>query len=201
MIRCISEELWGITCNKHCCDAFSQIRWVLFHIAVYWLSGHNPIFSPAVSAQLRCVWNHVPGHKVAICAWMLIPDVVGIVKTGHCCDSQINHNIDYGLKHLLIIYGKTDVQSKAMKAETDLISHQQWCHEMYTLQAPASLNIYKYSTNKVGRKNGLENWKLNIRSRPINTKINKDLNSAEIYFWPKFGNHNFNRWWLIAQTN
>ena len=43
-----------------------------------------------------------------------------------------------------------------MKAETDLISHQQWCHEMNTLQAPASLNIYKYSTNKFGRKMGLK---------------------------------------------
>ena len=26
MIRCISEQLWGITCNKHYCEAFIQLK-------------------------------------------------------------------------------------------------------------------------------------------------------------------------------
>ena len=35
----------------------------------------------------------------------------------------------------------------------------------------------------------------------INPKINRDLNSAKLHFWSKFGNHDFNQWWLIARTN
>ena len=41
-IRCISEQLWVITCNKNCCEAFIQIRWVLFPIAMNRSSGYNP---------------------------------------------------------------------------------------------------------------------------------------------------------------
>ena len=32
-------------------------------------------------------------------------------------------------------------------------------------------------------------------------KINSDLKSAKVHFWPKFGNPDFNQWWLIARTN
>ena len=54
-IRCISEQLWVITCNKHCCEAFIRIEWVLFRIAMYWSSGYDPIFCPAISAELPCL--------------------------------------------------------------------------------------------------------------------------------------------------
>ena len=53
-IRCISEQLWIITCNKNCCEAFIKIRWVLFPIAMNQSSGYNPIYCPAISAKLRC---------------------------------------------------------------------------------------------------------------------------------------------------
>ena len=53
-IRCISEQLWVMTCNKNCCDTFIQMKWVLFPIAMNRPSGYNPICCPAISAKLRC---------------------------------------------------------------------------------------------------------------------------------------------------
>ena len=38
----------------HCSDAFIEIKWVLFRIAMYWPSGYNHIFCVAVSTELRC---------------------------------------------------------------------------------------------------------------------------------------------------
>ena len=50
----------------------NRSKWVLFRIAIYRSSGYNPIFCPAVSAELPCVlisWcfeiPRMPGHKVA----------------------------------------------------------------------------------------------------------------------------------------
>ena len=63
MIRCISEQLWGMTCNKHCCGAFIQIKWVLFPIAMNRISGSNPIYCHATSAELPMFWNVVPGGQ------------------------------------------------------------------------------------------------------------------------------------------
>ena len=63
MIRCISEQLWVMTCNKNCCDAFIQMKWVLFPIAMNRSSGYNPICCPAISAKLRCF--EIPYH----CSW------------------------------------------------------------------------------------------------------------------------------------
>ena len=62
-IRCISGQLQGVTCNKHCCEAFIQIKWVLFCIAMNWSSRYNPIFCPAVSAELQCFEIRCYGHK------------------------------------------------------------------------------------------------------------------------------------------
>ena len=45
----------------------NRSKWVLFRIAIYRSSCYNPIFCPAVSAELPGVlmfWNPVPGHKV-----------------------------------------------------------------------------------------------------------------------------------------
>ena len=76
-IRCISIQLWGITCNKHCCETFIQIAWVQFPIVMNQSSGYNPICCPANSAELRCfefpcqVWL----DNVACRAWPRIPDV------------------------------------------------------------------------------------------------------------------------------
>ena len=40
--------VFGITCNKHFCEAFIQIEWVLFFIAMYRSSGFYPIICPAM---------------------------------------------------------------------------------------------------------------------------------------------------------
>ena len=63
MIQCISAQLWGITCNKHCCEAFFQIKWVLFSNAMNQSSCYNPIFCPAVSAECQCFEIPCHGHK------------------------------------------------------------------------------------------------------------------------------------------
>ena len=45
----------------------NRSKWVLFGIPIYRSSGYNPIFCPAVSAELPGVlmfWNPVQGHKV-----------------------------------------------------------------------------------------------------------------------------------------
>ena len=54
----------------------NRSKWVLFRIAIYRSSGYNPIFCPAVSAELRGVlmfWNPVSGHKVPCRACVRIP--------------------------------------------------------------------------------------------------------------------------------
>ena len=100
-------------------------------------------------------------HKVACRACVRIPMYSGnLVNTGHRCDSQkypssdvnaIGRNIDYRSKCSSMIYGKTDVQSIAMKADRSsaMVS-------LNTLQMTISLNIYKNSANKFGRKTGFK---------------------------------------------
>ena len=59
----------------------NRSKWVLFRIAIYRLSGYNPIFCPAVSAELRGVlmfWNPVSGHKVPCRACVRIPMYSGL---------------------------------------------------------------------------------------------------------------------------
>ena len=73
--------------------------------------------------------------------------------------------------------------------------HWRWSHLLYT-------NRRKWIRDaKFGRKTQFWNWKWNWRSRSIKTKINRDLNSAMMHFRSKFGNTDFNWWWLIARTN
>ena len=83
-----------------------------------------------------------------------------LANTGHRCDSQkypssdvntIDRNIDYRSKCSSMIYGKTNVQSIAMKANRSsaMVS-------LNTLQTTISLNIYKNSANKFGRKTGFK---------------------------------------------
>ena len=74
-IRCISEQLGVITCNKHCCEAFIQMKWVLFPIAMNRSSGYNPIGCPAISAKLRCIEIPCQVKKVARRACARISDV------------------------------------------------------------------------------------------------------------------------------
>ena len=38
-------------------------------------------------------------------------------------------------------------------------------------------------------------------SMSFKLQIDKDLNSGEMHLWSKFGNCNFNLWWLIVRTN
>ena len=65
----------GDDMQLHCSDAFIQIQWVLFRIAMYRPSGYNRIFSVAVSTQLRCFeMPSLPVDNVACCACARIPD-------------------------------------------------------------------------------------------------------------------------------
>ena len=64
-IRRISEQLWVITRNENCCEAFIQIRWVLCPIAMNRSSGFNSIHCPAISAKLRCFEIPCQVEKVA----------------------------------------------------------------------------------------------------------------------------------------
>ena len=65
--------------------------------------------------------------------------------------NTINRNIDYRSKCSSVIYGKTNVQSIAMKANLSsaMVS-------LNTLQMTVSLNIHKNSANKFGRKTGFK---------------------------------------------
>ena len=89
------------------------------------------------------------------------PDVLGIVNTGHRAvihrkypSSDVNtidRNIDYRSKCSSMIYGETNVQSIAMKADRSsaMVS-------LNTLQTTVSLNIYKNSANEFGKKTGFK---------------------------------------------
>ena len=59
----------------------NRSKWVLFRFAIYRSSGYNPIFCPAVSAELRGVlmfWNPVSGHNVPCRACVRIPMYSGL---------------------------------------------------------------------------------------------------------------------------
>ena len=59
----------------------NRSKWVIFRIAIYRSSGYNPIFCPAVSAELCGVlmfWNPVSGHKVPCRACARIPMYSGL---------------------------------------------------------------------------------------------------------------------------
>ena len=68
-----------------------------------------------------------------------------------CVHISIDRNVDYRSKCSSMICGKTNVQSIAMKANRSsaMVS-------LNTLQTTVSLNIYKNSTNKFGRKTGFK---------------------------------------------
>ena len=88
----------------------NRSKWVLFRIAIYRSSGYNPIFCPAVTAELPGVlmfWNPVPGHKVPCRACVQIPMYSGLWTTGTAVilrkypSSDVNtvdRNIDYRSK-------------------------------------------------------------------------------------------------------
>ena len=86
------------------------------------------------------------------------PDVLGIVNTAVIHRKYpssdvytIDRKIDYLSKCSSMIYGKTKVQSIAMKVDRSsaMVS-------LNTLQTTISLNIYKNSANKFGRKTGFK---------------------------------------------
>ena len=59
----------------------NRSKWVLFRIAIYRSSCYNPIFCPAVSAELRGVlmfWYPLSGHKVLCHACVRIPVYSGL---------------------------------------------------------------------------------------------------------------------------
>ena len=70
----------------------NRSKWVLLSIAIYCASGYNPIFCPAVSAELPGVlmfWNLTDARTQSSVSRMRAdPDVLGVVNTGHRCDSQ-----------------------------------------------------------------------------------------------------------------
>ena len=136
----------------------NRSKWVLFRIAIYHSSGYNPMFFPAVSAELPGVlmfWNPVSGHKVPCRACVRIPMYSGLQTPGTAVihrkypSSDVNtidRNIDYRSKCSSMIYDKTNVSQ----------SHESWSVASDGLtkciQAMVSLNIYKNSANKFGRK-------------------------------------------------
>ena len=99
----------------------NRSKWVLFRIAIYRSSGYNPIFCPAVSAELPGVlmfWNPVTGHKVPCRACVQIPMYLGLKTPGTAVihrkypSSDVNTidcNINYRSKCSSMIYDKTNV--------------------------------------------------------------------------------------------
>ena len=64
-----------------------------------------------------------------------------------------------------------------------------------------SLNIYKKGANKFGRKNKFQDWKWKWRSKPIKSKISRDLDSAKMHFRSKFADSSLNGWWVMVWTS
>ena len=114
----------------------NRSKWVLFHIAIYRSSGNNPIFCPAVSAELLGVlmfWNPMQGHKVPCCACVRIPMYSGLWTPGTAViyrkypSSDVNifdRNIYYRSKCSSMIYDKTNVSQLPWKP----IGRQRWSH-------------------------------------------------------------------------
>ena len=112
--------------------------------------------------------------------------------------NTIDRNIDYRSKCSSMIYDKTNVSQSSHESRSVASDGLTKCN---CIQAMVSLNIYKNSANKFGRKNGFQNWKWNWRSRPINPKIYRNLNPGILHLWPKFGDPSLNRWWVIVPTS
>ena len=141
--------------------------------------------------------------------------------------NTINCNIYYRSKCSSMIYGKTNVQSIAMKADrlSAMVS-------LNTLQTTVSLNIYKNSANKFGRETSfkIENeFADQDQSIPKFTGIltelrcifgqnleiptstdgewscgqaqNRDLNQDVLHVWFKFGDSSWNQSQVVARTS
>ena len=71
--------------------------------------------------------------------------------------------------------------------------------------AMASQNIYKTTQMNERRKvwkkiTGLK-LKITLKIEINQSQNNRDLNNAKMHLWSKFGNPDFNQWWLVARTN
>ena len=137
----------------------NRSKWVLFRIAIYRSSGYNPIFCPAISAELPGVlmfWNPMSGHKVPCRACVRIPMYSGLLTPGTAVihrkypSSDVNtidRNIDYRSKFSSMIYDKINVSQNSHESRSVASDGLTKC-----IQAMVSLNIYKNSANKFGRK-------------------------------------------------
>ena len=76
MIRCISKQLWGITCSKHCWGFYTNkmISISNCYESVFWLQSH---MLPCNFGGTLVFWNTVPGlDKVACYACAQIADAI-----------------------------------------------------------------------------------------------------------------------------
>ena len=63
-----------------------------------------------------------------------------------------------------------------------------------------SLNIYKRAQINLVE-NRFQDWKWKWRSKPIKSKISRDLDSAQMHFRSKFGDSSLNGWWVMVWTS
>ena len=116
----------------------NRSKWVLFRIAIYRSPGYNPIFGPAVSAELPGVlmfWNPVPGHKVACracvriprysCCIIIIMGRMGICFAKHWAPLWFTENIRLPMWILSIAISIIDLNVHRWST-TKLISQQLW---------------------------------------------------------------------------
>ena len=157
--RDLSFIRW-MECVKHRAAPFTEnipvFRWeytemrTISHCYISFVRLRSRILPCSFGGTPRCVdvLKSRVRHKVACRACVRILMYSGnLVNTGHRCDSQkypssdvntIDRNIDYRSKCSSMIYGKTNVQSIAMKEDRSsaMVS-------LNTLQTTISLNIYK----------------------------------------------------------
>ena len=65
-IRCISEQLWVITCNKNCCEAFYTNEMSTIsncYESVLWIQSH---MLPCNFGETPVFWNPVPGVEGSV---------------------------------------------------------------------------------------------------------------------------------------
>ena len=99
-----SEQLWGLTCGKHCCDAFIQMIQVLFRITMYWSSGNNPIFCSAF-CQLATTACADPESGYPDGPLDCFPHAHAATQMGH----MQSRNISVLWQHIVILIGRWNI--------------------------------------------------------------------------------------------
>ena len=148
-----------------------------------------------------------------VCGWWPTCDITTGLKARCNDETESGNNIISGLNKPLLVFQPPNLASYMTYTQPSIFyyaentyfaSHTSACRPGHSdfseciFYRHASLYIHSQLVEAFKRKNRLQYLKLNWRSRLIKPTIDRDLKSAKMHLWFKFGKPNLNLCWLIT---